>query len=176
MTTDTIDHQESICQEIQEFYRDFASLVQRYYIVDKIGEGKPAWRKKLPAVHTLYTSMPGSVHGRRSGNDAAGLGPLGGGSDLRARDPTDHCLPCIGTFSSVYKAIDLLHYHHDNAAWCRKHLSADMRRIHMLSTDDWEMETLAEIHECAVVALKRIYAVSSPTRIWNEIAILHHLR
>ncbi|KAJ3321545.1 hypothetical protein HDV06_004081 [Boothiomyces sp. JEL0866] len=51
-----------------------------------------------------------------------------------------------GTFSSVYKAIDTLHQH---------------------SSDCGE--------ECNVVAVKRIYPTSSPTRILTELSILHAL-
>jgi cell division control protein 7 len=57
-----------------------------------------------------------------------------------------------GTFSSVYKALDLNHSLYDNSMWCRQ-------------------------EECdGLIALKRIYATSSPERILNEIGILHLLK
>ncbi|KAF9948695.1 hypothetical protein BGZ72_009430 [Mortierella alpina] len=78
-----------------------------------------------------------------------------------------------GTFSSVYKAIDLEHDLYDNSDW------------------DYDMDTPAESSSAGamespsakpanaeggkVVAIKRIYVTSSPVRIQNEIAILHDL-
>jgi cell division control protein 7 len=57
-----------------------------------------------------------------------------------------------GTFSSVYKAIDVEHDLYDNSQWCEEH---------------------KEGSECRYVALKRIYASSSPSRIYSEMALLH---
>lgn len=54
-----------------------------------------------------------------------------------------------GTFSSVYLAVDLKHYHYANCA----HTDPD----------------------CCIVALKRIYPNSSPSRILNELATLREL-
>jgi cell division control protein 7 len=59
-----------------------------------------------------------------------------------------------GTFSSVYKAIDLDHSKFQNQKWCRSHGNGG---------------------DCGVVALKRIYATSSPQRIYTELALLYHL-
>lgn len=61
----------------------------------------------------------------------------------------------IGTFSSVYKAIDLHHNSYDNSDW-------DRDDIH---------------HRKKVyVALKRIYVTSSPQRILNELELMEDLR
>ena len=61
----------------------------------------------------------------------------------------------LGTFSSVYKAIDLNHHLYDNNLWCEDHESKSCNRL---------------------VALKRIYVTSSPERILNELGILHLLK
>ncbi|GJN87898.1 hypothetical protein Rhopal_000853-T1 [Rhodotorula paludigena] len=58
-----------------------------------------------------------------------------------------------GTFSSVYKAIDLQHSAYDNSQW-------------------QPMVRKGKVH----VAVKRIYVTSSPFRIQNELEILHDLR
>ncbi|TNY24011.1 kinase-like domain-containing protein [Rhodotorula diobovata] len=58
-----------------------------------------------------------------------------------------------GTFSSVYKAIDLHHESFDNSSWQPQ---ARKGKVY--------------------VAVKRIYVTSSPTRIQNELEILHDLR
>lgn len=61
--------------------------------------------------------------------------------------------PSTGTFSSVYKAIDLQHSAYDNSQW-------------------QPMVRKGKVH----VAVKRIYVTSSPFRIQNELEILHDLR
>ncbi|PWN53037.1 kinase-like protein [Violaceomyces palustris] len=66
-----------------------------------------------------------------------------------------------GTFSSVYKAIDLNHHFYDNYAWTGK-----------MSNLDQDRPSSKHVH----VALKRIYVTSSPSRILNELDILEQLR
>ncbi|GAA5989262.1 hypothetical protein JCM5350_005052 [Sporobolomyces pararoseus] len=58
-----------------------------------------------------------------------------------------------GTFSSVYKALDIQHSAFDNSQWQPK---APVGKVY--------------------VALKRIYVTSSPVRIHNELEILYDLR
>ncbi|GAA6030176.1 hypothetical protein JCM8097_009299 [Rhodosporidiobolus ruineniae] len=58
-----------------------------------------------------------------------------------------------GTFSSVYKAIDIHNHHFDNSSW---QPSGKKGKVY--------------------VAVKRIYVTSSPDRIRNELEILHDLR
>lgn len=68
-----------------------------------------------------------------------------------------------GTFSTVYKAEDLLHEHYKN---------------------DWDMDALEEKTngksngkpKAHYVAIKKIYVTSSPLRILNELDLLHDLR
>ena len=64
-----------------------------------------------------------------------------------------------GTFSSVYKAIDIYHKKYYNAAWCLDHDKAK----------DYKYNS------CGIVAIKRIYQTSSPKRILDELALLHCL-
>ncbi|KAL1923111.1 uncharacterized protein VTP21DRAFT_9487 [Calcarisporiella thermophila] len=82
-----------------------------------------------------------------------------------------------GTFSSVYKAIDLHHSKFDNDSWL----------ISSSSSDDSDNEKKTEacepnqkkqkrIHKARMVALKRLCVTSSPIRIANEISILNRLR
>ncbi|KAK3829872.1 MAG: kinase-like domain-containing protein, partial [Linnemannia elongata] len=77
-----------------------------------------------------------------------------------------------GTFSSVYKAIDLEHEQYDNTAW-----DYEMEKIPGadFSEDKSATTKLSDSEGGKVVALKRIYVTSSPDRIQNEIAILHDL-
>ncbi|KAJ3048488.1 hypothetical protein HK097_010487 [Rhizophlyctis rosea] len=65
-----------------------------------------------------------------------------------------------GTFSSVYKAVDINHNAYDNEAWDRTGLS------HVGSSGRKNQH---------FVAIKRIYVTSSPSRIHNELNILHRL-
>ncbi|KAJ2161158.1 Cell division control protein 7, partial [Coemansia sp. RSA 552] len=60
-----------------------------------------------------------------------------------------------GTFSTVYKAVDMQHERYDNSSW----------------TMMFDGERRAR-----VVAIKKIYVTSSPARIANEISILRDLR
>ncbi|KAK5823346.1 cell cycle protein kinase spo4 [Linnemannia elongata] len=77
-----------------------------------------------------------------------------------------------GTFSSVYKAIDLEHEQYDNTAW-----DYEMEKIPGADVSEEKTATtkLSDSEGGKVVALKRIYVTSSPDRIQNEIAILHDL-
>ncbi|KAF9568375.1 hypothetical protein EC968_002943 [Mortierella alpina] len=78
-----------------------------------------------------------------------------------------------GTFSSVYKAVDLEHDLYDNSDW-----DYDMDTPAESSTASSMELTLAKPANAEggkVVAIKRIYVTSSPVRIQNEIAILHDL-
>lgn len=74
-----------------------------------------------------------------------------------------------GTFSTVYKAEDLLYEHYQND-W---DLDADKENIHSLSA-----EVLKPRKKAApkFVAIKKIYVTSSPLRILNELELLNDLR
>ncbi|EPQ28393.1 uncharacterized protein PFL1_04220 [Pseudozyma flocculosa PF-1] len=63
-----------------------------------------------------------------------------------------------GTFSSVYKAVDLQHAYYDNDHWALR------------------QETAIGTRSKVYVALKRIYVTSSPSRIVNELEIMEELR
>jgi cell division control protein 7 len=63
-----------------------------------------------------------------------------------------------GTFSSVYKAIDLQHFAFDNNEWVTRGPLDPFRK--------------GVCH----VALKKIYVTSSPQRIFNELSIMEDLR
>ena len=64
--------------------------------------------------------------------------------------------PPLGTFSTVYKAIDLKHDEFKN--------------------EQWETRITRKPNKPVYVALKRIYVTSSPQRILNEIDIMVNLR
>ncbi|KAJ6153797.1 hypothetical protein N7470_006756 [Penicillium chermesinum] len=81
-----------------------------------------------------------------------------------------------GTFSTVYKAEDLLYDHYDNdwdifgqaqqkEAWVSP--PSKRRRVNGEQTAR---------RNCRYVALKKIYVTSSPIRIQNELELLHDLR
>ncbi|KAG0005863.1 hypothetical protein BGZ79_001056 [Entomortierella chlamydospora] len=98
-----------------------------------------------------------------------------------------------GTFSSVYKAIDLEYDMYDNSKWdysMREHpaqpkeeskSSSDSTKdtVATTSAEAQPVETppveAAPVETGKIVAIKRIYVTSSPRRIENEIAILHNL-
>nr|POE74388.1 cell cycle serine/threonine-protein kinase hsk1 [Quercus suber] len=74
-----------------------------------------------------------------------------------------------GTFSTVYKAEDLLYDHYDNA-WDQE---VDKENRAHVSTD---YKSSNRTHKPRFVAIKKIYVTSSPTRIMNELALLHDLK
>ncbi|KAG0305154.1 hypothetical protein BGZ98_004538 [Dissophora globulifera] len=87
-----------------------------------------------------------------------------------------------GTFSTVYKAVDLEYDKYDNSGWDY----ADDQIPPTNKQDPKEQATRqddaaadipvpAAIQDGKVVAIKRIYVTSSPQRIENEIAILRDL-
>ncbi|KAI7870042.1 kinase-like domain-containing protein [Spinellus fusiger] len=78
-----------------------------------------------------------------------------------------------GTFSSVYKAIDIRHSYYNNEGWDTLLLN------HSLSGRTHTNEPTLEMQKknmSKFVALKRVYSSSSPRRIANEIKILMELR
>jgi cell division control protein 7 len=72
-----------------------------------------------------------------------------------------------GTFSSVYKAIDLSYSSYYNAPW---------QGHHPLPSSAYYQSKLKSTHQNAFVAIKRIYVTSSPERIRNEITIMEDCR
>ncbi|KAI9021641.1 kinase-like domain-containing protein [Phycomyces nitens] len=79
-----------------------------------------------------------------------------------------------GTFSTVYKAIDIRHERYNNEDWEAQLISGACvgRRIR-----GREAATDAQIkNRSKFVALKRVYSTSSPKRIASEIEILQQLR
>ncbi|CAL1700077.1 unnamed protein product [Somion occarium] len=73
-----------------------------------------------------------------------------------------------GTFSSVYKALDLgYHDKWDNAAW---------HGTHPPSSSAWYQSTPRPPSSKVFVAVKRIYVTSGPERIRNELAIMEDCR
>ncbi|CDH48406.1 cell cycle protein [Lichtheimia corymbifera JMRC:FSU:9682] len=75
-----------------------------------------------------------------------------------------------GTFSTVYKAVDVRYEHYNNAQWEQQLL--DAHRMVDSNADEKSIPTGTS----RLVALKRVYCISSPTRIANEISILQDLR
>lgn len=70
-----------------------------------------------------------------------------------------------GTFSSVYKAIDVHHYLYDNRQWS--------------NVDPYQRSPVTvggKPPRNRYVALKRIYVTSSPSRILNELEIMAKCR
>ncbi|KAI9289132.1 kinase-like domain-containing protein [Umbelopsis sp. AD052] len=89
-----------------------------------------------------------------------------------------------GTFSSVYKAVDVRHEYYDNSNWDLSAICNGYERINLdqSSSMSQDEEALDHHHESEsqepqkhYVALKRIYVTSSPERITSEIEILHQL-
>ncbi|KAK0943932.1 Cell division control protein 7 [Friedmanniomyces endolithicus] len=76
-----------------------------------------------------------------------------------------------GTFSSVYKAEDLLYDHYQNE-W---DLDADKENIDNISSSTLKQNS-SRAQKPRYVAIKKIYVTSSPLRILNELELLHDLR
>lgn len=80
----------------------------------------------------------------------------------------------VGTFSSVYKAVDLEHDEYSNSHW---DYGMDEQPPPVSPPEKEQAEEKKNGSESGkVVAIKRIYVTSSPKRIENEIRILHELR
>ncbi|CAO3586504.1 unnamed protein product [Absidia cylindrospora] len=73
-----------------------------------------------------------------------------------------------GTFSSVYKALDILHDTYDNSAWYGATITESLGKD--------QAHTSAGSNEHKYVALKQIYSTSSPKRMMEEIKIMKGLR
>ncbi|KAJ1926366.1 Cell division control protein 7 [Tieghemiomyces parasiticus] len=85
-----------------------------------------------------------------------------------------------GTFSCVYKAVDLLYDQYDNSYWdmvpSDDESAYDMRSRKRSRTADDSQSTGRDAGPTPkLVALKKIYVTSSPARIANEIRILKDL-
>jgi hypothetical protein len=107
---------QAISYEMDGLERAVPGLMNKYHLVDRLGEGAFSSFVFDPLLHV-------------------------------------HAFPPTGTFSSVYKAIDLQHHAFDNSSW-----------------------RPAGKKGKAYVAIKRIYVTSSPIRIQNELDILNDLR
>lgn len=75
-----------------------------------------------------------------------------------------------GTFSTVYKAEDLLYDHYDNT-W-----DPDANKENLNSVSLGAKQTSSRSTKAKFVAIKKIYVTSSPLRILNELELLHDLR
>ncbi|KAK5116932.1 hypothetical protein LTR62_006653 [Meristemomyces frigidus] len=75
-----------------------------------------------------------------------------------------------GTFSTVYKAEDLLYDHYDND-W-----DSEANKENLHGTVSTTKPTSQRPHKPRYVAIKKIYVTSSPLRILNELELLHDLR
>lgn len=90
-------------------------------------------------------------------------------SELEARAAPARCIligsPSLGTFSTVYKALDNHHDWYENYEWTSRPSQPPLvtRRGRLQSSRVY-------------VALKRIYVTSSPDRILNELEIMAELR
>ncbi|KAJ2769764.1 Cell division control protein 7 [Coemansia nantahalensis] len=94
-----------------------------------------------------------------------------------------------GTFSTVYKALDLCHERYDNSSWTRifdedddeddngttNAAPAPSDAAAPAATESG-MQRRRETRRARVVAIKKLYVTSSPARIANEISILDELR
>ncbi|KAI8093583.1 kinase-like domain-containing protein [Halteromyces radiatus] len=81
-----------------------------------------------------------------------------------------------GTFSSVYKALDIRYDTYDNSWWDVSNPSSDTNSENMDETGNTRRNKKADKQQQRFVALKQIYATSSPKRMAHEIKILQDLR
>lgn len=86
--------------------------------------------------------------------------------------PSPNYLWLSGTFSSVYKAVDLDFHLYDNS-W-----DGNWKQAQKWSSPPIKRRPGNELKAptAKYVALKRIYVTSSPARILNELELLHHLK
>jgi cell division control protein 7 len=75
-----------------------------------------------------------------------------------------------GTFSTVYKAEDLLYEHYKNE-W-----DLDAEKENVDANGETTKKTASRPSKPRYVAIKKIYVTSSPLRILNELELLHDLR
>jgi cell division control protein 7 len=89
--------------------------------------------------------------------------------------------PLIGTFSTVYKAEDLLYDYYEND-WAQDtdlhddHWENPPSKKRRLGQNSSETGPANDKEKPRYVALKKIYVTSSPLRIQNELELLHDLR
>ncbi|KAJ1960676.1 Cell division control protein 7 [Dipsacomyces acuminosporus] len=99
-----------------------------------------------------------------------------------------------GTFSTVYKAIDLQHDSYDNSSWsmiftedAEPEGEANAENSQNSNYSSPDLASFSRLHKTGrrrksaarrarIVAIKKIYVTSSPTRIANEISILNDLK
>ncbi|KAJ2376582.1 Cell division control protein 7 [Coemansia sp. RSA 2607] len=82
-----------------------------------------------------------------------------------------------GTFSTVYKAIDLQHDRFDNSSWTMIFDDSDNETGEKQGGNGIRRgKARRKGRRARVVAIKKIYVTSSPARIANEISILNDLR
>lgn len=93
------------------------------------------------------------------------------------------CFHRAGTFSSVYKAIDLHHAKYENTLWATplSLIPVDPTSKKLVLEKAYKTPQLLQLRQQqkagkVFVALKRIYVTSSPVRIFNELDILNDLR
>ncbi|KAG0179775.1 hypothetical protein DFQ28_002640, partial [Apophysomyces sp. BC1034] len=79
-----------------------------------------------------------------------------------------------GTFSKVYKAIDIRHDYYDNETWSKQLLPPPTSRKGKEKEHGDASGAIQHIHN-KHVALKRIFLTSSPKRITEEISMLQDL-
>lgn len=97
-----------------------------------------------------------------------------------SENPLTRYEPQLGTFSTVYKAEDLLYDHYQNDWDTFQHIRDDnltnlptkRRRVEGESNRIFSVKRRRPRY----VALKKIYVTSSPLRIQNELELLHDLR
>ncbi|KAJ2319612.1 Cell division control protein 7, partial [Coemansia sp. RSA 2681] len=81
-----------------------------------------------------------------------------------------------GTFSTVYKAVDLQHDRYDNTSWTMIFSADSSDHAAKPRGRRRRKGPTSATRRARVVAIKKIYVTSSPARIANEISILNDLK
>ena len=156
------DDEDEEGEDSEETLTDASSSPKR--TKDAASNARPA--SLSPDVQKLISQMPEvSQHFRIVSKIGEGIsmGPL-----VLVVSPN---LTGLGTFSSVYKAVDVNYHIYDNS-W-------DANWVQIQKYDSPPIKKRKENEAkrpLKYVALKRIYVTSSPSRILNELHLLHHLK
>jgi len=128
----------------------------------------PKWAETRADLKSLNDALPEEITRAYQIVDRIGEGP----AFHLFRDHLRYIdISYVGTFSTVYKAIDHFHDHYDNHAW-ENASNGGFGFVPVRRNADGQFLFTAK----RFVAIKKIYVTSSPARILSEISMLKELK